>query len=36
LDDKEELNKKIQDAFLERKEIIKGKWDNLIAFFIEY
>ena len=36
LDDKEELNKKIQDAFLERKEIIKGKWDNLIVFFIEY
>ena len=37
LDDKEELDKKIQDAFLERKEIIKGKLDlnlikNLIVF----
>ena len=33
LDDKEELDKKIQDAFLERKEIIKGKLDlNFINF----
>ena len=30
LDDKEELDKKIQDAFQERKEIIKGKWDKSI------
>ena len=32
LDDKEELDKKIQDAFQERKEIIKGKWDKSIIF----
>ena len=37
LDDKEELDKKIQDAFLERKEIIKGKLDlNLIKNLTEY
>ena len=37
LDDKEELDKKIQDAFLERKEIIKGKLDlNLIKILTEY
>ena len=36
LDDKEELDKKIQDAFLERKEIIKGKLDlNLIKILTE-
>ena len=34
LDDKEELDKKIQDAFLERKEIIKGKLDlNILSEF---
>ena len=32
LDDKEELDKKIQDAFLERKEIIKGKLDFNLNF----
>ena len=34
LDDKEELDKKIQDAFLERKEIIKGKLDLKLRFLI--